>query len=264
MILLPKPPPMSWLTNRSLSMPTRSAGAIQIAPTPGIWWFPWIVHCPVPRLNSTRQPEHSSGVDEKRSKWSRSIRTTWSASASAASKSPQSNMPDQTVFDPASSWSIDLVLERLLAVEDVRQWFVVDFDQLRSVTREISCSRDDGSHRVANVAHPPDCERVVLDVRAGWRRELEERVGQDRDLVAGQRPVDAVELERFRDVDGLDARMRVRRADEVDVTHLVPLDVVEEDALALDEPLVLLARDVLADEPGLRLALLDDERAARE
>src|SRR5256714_1716548 len=60
----------------------------------------------VPRLYWTRQPEHSSGVDEKRSKWSRSTLTTWSASAFAASKSPQSNKPDQTTFEPASSWRI--------------------------------------------------------------------------------------------------------------------------------------------------------------
>jgi hypothetical protein len=49
----------------------------------------------------------------------------------------------------------------------------------------------------------------------------------------------------------------------VDEAHLVPLDVVEEDAFALDEPLVLLARDVLADEARRRLALLDDERPLR-
>jgi hypothetical protein len=49
----------------------------------------------------------------------------------------------------------------------------------------------------------------------------------------------------------------------VDETHLVPLDVVEEDSFALDEPLVLFAREVLPDEAGLRLALLDDERPFR-
>ena len=110
----------------------------------------------------------------------------------------------------------DLVLERLLAVEDVRQRVVLDLDELGRVAGELARPRDDGRHRLADVAHPPDGERVVLDVRAGRRRELEERVGEDRDLVAGQRPVDAVELERLRDVDGLDARVRVRRADEVD------------------------------------------------
>ena len=66
-------------------MPVRSAGAIQIAPMPGIWWLPYIVHWPVPRLYSTSTPAHSSGVDEKRSKCSRSIFTTWSASATAPS-----------------------------------------------------------------------------------------------------------------------------------------------------------------------------------
>ena len=85
-------------------MPVRSAGAIQIAPTPGIWWLQVSVHSPVPRSYSTSAPAHSSGVEEKRWKWRRSIFTTWSASASAASTSPQSKTPDQTTFEPASSW----------------------------------------------------------------------------------------------------------------------------------------------------------------
>ena len=54
--------------------------------------------------------------------------------------------------------------------------------------------------------------------------------------------------------------MRVRRADEVDEAHVVPLDVVEEDPLALHEPAILLARHALADEPlleGRRLGRLD-------
>src|SRR5205809_417419 len=97
---------MSCVTKRSLSRPTRRDGAIQIAPTPGIWWLQYIVHCPVPRLYSTSAPEHSSGVDEKRSKWSSSILITLSASATAPSKSPQSKTPDQTTLEPASSCSI--------------------------------------------------------------------------------------------------------------------------------------------------------------
>ena len=103
-ILLPKPPPMSWVTKRSLSSGTRSAGPIQIAATPGIWWLQWSVNWPVPRSYSTSAAEHSSGVEEKRSKWSSSIFTTRSAAFSAPSTSPQSNVPDQTTFVPASSW----------------------------------------------------------------------------------------------------------------------------------------------------------------
>ncbi len=48
------------------------------------------------------------------------------------------------------------------------------------------------------------------------------------------------------------------RADEVDVAHPVPADVVEERALTLDEPPILLARDRLPDEP-----LLERLRRAR-
>ena len=55
-ILLPKPPPMSWETKRSRSSGTRSAGPIQIAAKPGNWWLQWIVNCAVPRSYSTSAP----------------------------------------------------------------------------------------------------------------------------------------------------------------------------------------------------------------
>jgi hypothetical protein len=89
-ILLPKPPPMSCVTKRSLSSPVRIAGPIMITAKPGNWLFVWIVHCPVPRLYSTSAPSHSSGVELKRWKCSSSILTTLSASANAASRSPHS------------------------------------------------------------------------------------------------------------------------------------------------------------------------------
>jgi hypothetical protein len=46
----------------------------------------------------------------------------------------------------------------------------------------------------------------------------------------------------------------------VDVAHVVALDVVDEEALALDEALVLLALDALARVARPGLALLDDDR----
>ena len=105
-ILLPNPPPMSCVTKRSLSVPTRIAGAIMIAAKPGNWLLQCNVHWPIPWSYSTTAALVSSGVDEKRSKCRRSIRTTSSASARAASYSPQSNEPDQTTFVPASSCRI--------------------------------------------------------------------------------------------------------------------------------------------------------------
>ena len=89
-ILLPKPPPMSCVTKRSLSIPTRIAGPIMIAANPGNWLFVMIVHWLVPRLYSTSAPLHSSGVELKRSKWSSEIFSTRSASAKASSRSPHS------------------------------------------------------------------------------------------------------------------------------------------------------------------------------
>ena len=135
---------------------------------------------------------------------------------------------------------------------------VLDLDQLGGVARQLAGGGADGGDRLAHEAHLADRERVVLDVRARRRRHLEEGVGLDRDLVARERPVDAVEGERAGDVDRDDLRVRVRRADEVDVAHPVPAHVVEEDPLALDEPLVLLARDRLAD-----VALLQLDRRGR-
>ena len=55
-ILLPKPPPMSCETKRSLSIPTLSAGPIMICAKPGNWLLEWIVHWAVPRLYSTTAP----------------------------------------------------------------------------------------------------------------------------------------------------------------------------------------------------------------
>jgi len=49
------------------------AGAIMITAKPGNWLFVVIVHCPVPRLNSTSAPSSSRGVELKRSKWSSEI-----------------------------------------------------------------------------------------------------------------------------------------------------------------------------------------------
>ena len=168
-ILLPNPPPMSLVTKRSLSSGTRSAGPIQIAATPGIWWLQWSVNWPVPRSYSTRAAEHSSGVEENRSKWSSLIFTTLSAAFSAPSTSPQSNVPDQTTFVPASSWRIGAVL-RCPGVDDHVERLVLDLDEVGGVAGELAGLGDDGDDRLADVADAADGERVVLDLRrpARW------------------------------------------------------------------------------------------------
>ena len=148
---------------------------------------------------------------------------------------------------------------RLARVDERRQRLVVDLDELGRVARELARLGDDRDDRLADVAHLADREREVLDVRARRARDLEERIGERRDLLAGQRPVDAVDRLGRRDVDARDVRVRVRAAHEVEVAHPVPLDVVDEDALALQEALVLLALDALAAP-----ALLHLDRCRRE
>ena len=91
-----------------------------------------------------------------------------------------------------------LVLQRLLGVDEDGQLVVLDLDQLGGVARELARRGGDGRDGLAHVPHAPDRERVVLDVPARLDGHLEERVRVDRDLVAGDRPVHAVELERLR------------------------------------------------------------------
>ena len=104
----------------------------------------------------------------------------------------------------------DLVLQRLLGVGENRQRLVLDLDEVGSIARELAGRGAHGGDRLAHVPHAADGERVVLDVPARLDRHLEERVGLDRDLVAGDRPVHALELERLGDIDGDDLRVPVR------------------------------------------------------
>jgi hypothetical protein len=153
-----------------------------------------------------------------------------------------------------------VVAERLAGVGHRRQRLVVHLDELGGVARGLTRGRDDRGDRLADEAGLADREAEVAKVRPGRRGDLEEGVGQEGDLVPGQRPEHARVLERLRDVDRAELRVRVGRADEVDVAHVVAPDVVHEHALALDEPPVLLARNALACVARLGLGLLDDDR----
>ncbi len=164
----------------------------------------------------------------------------------------------------------DLVVElgrggvgRGLGVEDGIEGLVLDLDEVGGVASELTGRRGDGDDGLSDVPDAADRECVVLQVSSGRRRDLEEGLGLGRDLLADQRSVDTVELHRLRDVDCADRRVRVGRPDEVDVRHPVALHVVDEDALALDQPPILLPRDVLADEARGDLLLLDRDRLIR-
>ena len=166
---------------------------------------------------------------------------------------------------------LDLVVEQrrpvvqgLPCVDDDVERLVLDHDELGGVACALARVGDHGGDGLTDEPCATHRERVVLHVPAGRRRDLEERVRLQRDLVPGQRAVHAGQLERGRDVDGCDLGVRIRRPDEVDEAHVVPLDVVEEDPLALHQPAILLARHALADEAlleGGRLGGLDGGHA---
>ncbi len=67
---------MSWETKCILEIGRPIAGAMNIAANCGIWLLERTSMTPVPRSQLTRAALHSSGVEEKRWKWSLSISTT--------------------------------------------------------------------------------------------------------------------------------------------------------------------------------------------
>jgi hypothetical protein len=135
-------------------------------------------------LYSTRTPAHSSGVDEKRSKCSRSILTTWSASGDRALVVAPSR---RRLPDDVRAGVVVQDRPRSRAPPRRRQTGSGSYSTSTSsgrVARQLARGRDDCCDRLADVAHACDGERVVLDVAPGLDRQLEERVGEDRDLVA--------------------------------------------------------------------------------
>ena len=72
----------------------------------------------------------------------------------------------------------DLVLQRLLRVDEHRELLVHDLDQLGGVACELARRGAHRGDRLAHVAHAADRERVVLDVAARLDGHLEERVGR--------------------------------------------------------------------------------------
>ena len=183
---------MSWVTKRSLSIPTRSAGAIQIAPTPGIWWLQWIVHsrCPVVLDERAR-------ALERRRREAVEVelldRDDVVGLGHRRSQSPQSKTPVPDDVGPASSCRTASSGQRPSRRRRAPAAARTRPRPARRRPAPARASRRTPPRRLAHVAHLADGQRVVLDLVAGRDRHLEERVGQDRDLVAGDRPVDAVE-----------------------------------------------------------------------
>jgi hypothetical protein len=142
-------------------------------------------------------------------------------------------------------------VERAAGVDDRGQRVVLDVDELERVARRVLVRGDDerdllaleadlvaGEHRLRVVGdrrHPRQAERLEV-LRRDDRRDVGVR-------------------ERARGVDGDDARVRVRAAQDRAVDHAGQADVVQVGALAADEARVLLALQAAeADRALLRRA----------
>ena len=145
---------------------------------------------------------------------------------------------------------------RLRRIGDRGQHLVIDVDLLARVLRLRQGLGDHDRDRVADVVRLVAGDRRMrrhLHRRAVLRRDrpaadqIADLVG--REIGAGQHRDDAGHAFRFGAVDLLDLRVRVRRADEIDVGLARAVDVVGVLALAGDEPVVFLAADCRAD-PG--------------
>jgi hypothetical protein len=137
---------------------------------------------------------------------------------------------------------------------------VLDLHELGGIAGDVTRLGQHQRDRVALVADLVRGQAVLLDFAARLGCDLEERIGELPDLLAGKRGEDAVQALGLGGVDGEDPSVRHGRADEVRVSHAALPGVVGKRTLALEQPPVLLARDVLAGpftEPLYALGGLD-------
>ena len=109
--------------------------------------------------------------------------------------------------------------DRLVWVEVGRQLLVGDVDEVERGDRRVLVHRGHRRHPVADVAHPVDAEGILV------RRPRDDAVGRGH-VAPGHHRVDARGGLGPRRVDGDDARVRVRAAQDLGVQHAGEPDVV--------------------------------------
>jgi hypothetical protein len=122
------------------------------------------------------------------------------------------------------------LVERTLCIDDDRQWLVVDPHELRGVARRLPAVRDDDGNAVADVACFVDREWAVIRLVRLLRRQP--RAGERGlpfvgEVGAGERGDHVAVRERARDIDALDARVRIRTAHDRHPHHAGQAHVVD-------------------------------------
>ena len=124
---------------------------------------------------------------------------------------------------------------RLLGVDDRGQRLVLDVDRLAPVLGDVRVVGDDDAHLLALEAHLVGGQHR-LGVVGQRRHPREVALGHH---LAGEHQPDAGDLPGLRRVDGLDAGVRQRAAQDLHVQHAGQVDVVDVVAAAAHEPGVL-------------------------
>jgi len=143
------------------------------------------------------------------------------------------------------NWSA--VGDRLFRIDHRVERVVVHVDQVERILRAVGVGGDRDHHRLADVTHLADRERGMEWDSLG-RCHARQRADLVLDVLAGQQADHARRATRCRQVDGIYFRVRVRAAQYDRRQHPRQPDVVDVDALALDEPRVLAPLDALAHE----------------
>ena len=141
------------------------------------------------------------------------------------------------------------LVERRLGVDDRRQRLVLDVDELERVARRVAVVGDDEGDLLVLEADLVGGQHVL---HVGRQRRDPGQV-EALEVLAGEHGVDLRVLQGGRRVDRDDPRVGERAAQHGAVQHARQLDVVDEVAVAADQPRVLLALEpAVADR-----ALLD-------
>ena len=138
--------------------------------------------------------------------------------------------------------------ERALDARYRRQRLVDHLDARSGVLGEVAVGRHDAGDGIADEAHLVDRQRAALDRQQALdRRRQPQRRCPLRNLTSGDDRMHAAETARVIAVDRDNARMGVRRAQEVGMQRARDRDVVEEAAAAGEEAAVFAPQQRPAD-----------------
>ena len=166
--------------------------------------------------------------------------------------------PEQEILRHVGPELDDAVIHGARRVDGEGQWRIVHRDRLGGVARLLACFRDDEGDRIADIAHPVVCQRVLrrIDQRRavglGQRGKEGRRAGKGADAVirqilAGQHRQHAGHRCGAARIDRPDVRMGVRRAQHMADRGAGCGIVVVELALAGEQPRILDPPHRLAD-----------------